>query len=184
MAFFDFDKACRVIFTATGFKRCGGGKYRQFCQVRIALNIVLNVGFLRHVNHLNRRVVLYQRQETVHIVGGLTDRLADKFTRRVVIGLQGINQFAVFRRQRFFRCCIVNRPRLRLSGGDLPFAAIVVEHQIDHPQMVAPHAWHHRRNAIERAFGNIRAFNIGKIFTREDRMGMAKHNRVNARHLA
>ena len=48
--------------------------------------------------------------------------------------------------------------------------------------MIAPHARHHRRHAIERTFCNISAFNVGKIFTREDGVSMTKHNGIHARY--
>lgn len=66
----------------------------------------------------------------------------------------------------------------------LPFTAVVIQHQIDHPEMIAPHSRHYRRNTIQRTFGDIRAFNTGEVFTGEHRVGVAEHNGVNARHLA
>ena len=126
LAFFHFDIAGRIVLTATHFKRRGGRQHRQLRQIRIALNIVLNVGLLRHVNHLDGWVVLHQRQVAVHVVGGFPDRLADELTRSVVVGLQRIDQLTIFCRQRFLRRRIVNRSRLRLCRGHLPFAAVIV----------------------------------------------------------
>ncbi len=184
LAFFYFDVACRIVLTSTDFERRGSRKHRQFCQIRVALNKVLNVGFLRHVHHLHGRVVLHQRQVAVHIVGRLADRLADKLAGGIVVGLQCINQLVVFCRQRFLRCRIVNRACLRLRGSHLPFAAVVVQHQVNHAQMVAPHSRHYRGNAVKRAFGNIRPFDAGEVFAREHRVRVAKHNGIDARHLA
>jgi hypothetical protein len=47
--------------------------------------------------------------------------------------------------------------------------------------MIAPHARHHRRHAVQRPFGDIRAFDAGEIFTREDRVGVAEQDGVDAR---
>ena len=99
LAFLHFDKARRIVFTPADFKRRGGGEHRQLRQIRVALNIVFDVGFLRHVDHLHRRVVLHQRQIAVHVVGGLADRLADEFASGVMIGFQHRHQLAIFGRQ-------------------------------------------------------------------------------------
>ena len=50
--------------------------------------------------------------------------------------------------------------------------------------MIAPHARHHRRYAVQRTFSDIRAFNTGKIFAREDGVRVAEHNGIDAGHLA
>ena len=50
--------------------------------------------------------------------------------------------------------------------------------------MVAPHAGHYRRHAVERSFVDICPFDAGKILTREDRMSVAEEDRVHARHFA
>ena len=60
---------------------------------------MFHIGFLRVVHHLYGRVILYQRQIAVHIVGGFTDRFADKLTRGVVIGFQDLNDFLIFNGQ-------------------------------------------------------------------------------------
>ncbi len=111
LALFDLHIACRVILTPAHFEWRCGGEYRQFRQIRIALHKVFGIGFLRHVDDLDGRIVLHQRQEAVHVVGGFADRLADEFARGVVIVLQHVDQFFIFRRQRFFRRSVVNRAR-------------------------------------------------------------------------
>ncbi len=126
LTFLHFDKARRIVFTPADFKRCGGGEHRQLRQVRIALNIVFDVGLLRHVDHLHRRVVLHQRQIAVHIVGGLTDRLTDEFASGVVVGFQHRHHLTIFRRQRFLRHRVINRPRFGFTLRHLPFTAVVI----------------------------------------------------------
>lgn len=79
-----------------------------------------------------------------------------------------------------FRYRVVNRSRFGFSLRHLPFTAVVIQHQIDHPEMIAPHSRHHRRNTIQRTFGDIRAFNGGEVFTGEHRVSVAEHNGVNA----
>lgn len=135
---------------------------------------------MRVIHHLYGRIVLHQSKITVHIIGGFTDGLADKLAGGIVIGFQNTDQLTVFRRQRLFSGGVIDRPRFRFRLRNLPFAAVVIEHQIDHSQMVAPHAVHYRRNAVKRTFGDIRAFDVGKIFTGEDGVSVAKHNRVDA----
>ncbi|MNU76750.1 hypothetical protein D3C71_663090 [compost metagenome] len=182
LAFFHFDIACRVVLAPTHFERGRSRQDRQFCEVWIALNKALDVGFLRHVDDLHRRIVLHQRQEAVHIVGGFPDRLADKFAGRVVIVFQYVQNVFIFCCQRFFGCRVVNRTRFGFRLRDLPFPAVVVQHQIHHAQMIAPHARHHRRYAVQRAFLDIRALDAGEIFAWEHRVRVAKQNGVDARH--
>ncbi|MNT60372.1 hypothetical protein D3C71_1803700 [compost metagenome] len=50
--------------------------------------------------------------------------------------------------------------------------------------MVAPLAGHDRRYAVQRALGDVSAFDIGEVFAREYRVSMAEHDGVNARNLA
>ena len=49
--------------------------------------------------------------------------------------------------------------------------------------MVAPHARHHRRHAVKRPFLYIGPFDAGKVFAREDRVGVAEQDRIDARDL-
>ena len=86
LTFFHFHKAGRIVFPSADFKRRGGGEYRQLRQIRVALNIVLHIGFLGHVDYLYGRVVLHQRQVAVHIIRGFTDRFADKLAGGVMVG--------------------------------------------------------------------------------------------------
>ena len=143
LTFFHFDVAGRIVLTSADFERCGSRKNRQFCQIRIALNEVLNVSFLRHVDDLHGRIVLHQRQVAVHVVGRFSDRLTDKLTRSVMVVLEHVHQIFIFCGQRFFSCRIVNRASLGFRLRHLPFSGVVVQHQIDYAQMIAPHARHH-----------------------------------------
>lgn len=79
---------------------------------------------------------------------------------------------------------IVDGARFGFGSGHLPAAAVVIEYQIHHAKMVAPHAGHYRRHAVERSFVDICPFDAGKILTREDRMSVAEEDRVHARHFA
>jgi 2',3'-cyclic-nucleotide 2'-phosphodiesterase (5'-nucleotidase family) len=36
------------------------------------------------------------------------------------------------------------------------------------PEMIAPHSRHHRRYAVQRPSGDIRAFNVGEVFAVND----------------
>jgi 16S rRNA A1518/A1519 N6-dimethyltransferase RsmA/KsgA/DIM1 with predicted DNA glycosylase/AP lyase activity len=77
------------------------------------LRVLSRIGFLRHVHHLHGGVVLHQRQEAVHIVGGFPHRLADELAGGVVIVFQHLHQRFIFAYQRFFRGSIVDRARFR-----------------------------------------------------------------------
>ncbi|CCJ99605.1 NADH pyrophosphatase [Cronobacter malonaticus 507] len=145
---------------------------------------MFHVSFLGVIHHLHGRIVLHQRQVAVHRIGGFPDRLADKFARGVVIRFQHLHQRRIFSGERFLRLGVVDRARFGFAVRHLPFAAVVIQHQIDDPQMIAPHARHHRRHAVQRTFGDIRAFDGGEIFTGEDRVRMAEENGIHARHLA
>ncbi|SAH82510.1 Uncharacterised protein [Enterobacter hormaechei] len=184
LAFLHLNVAGRIVLPPAHFEWRRGRQYRQICQIRIALNIVLRIGFLRHVDYLHGRVILYQREEAVHVISGFTDRLADKFTRRVVVMLQDVDQLFIFLCQRFFGRCVVDRTRFRFRLRDFPASAVVIQHQIHHAKVVAPHARHHRWHTVERPFFDVRAFDISEIFAREDGVGVTKQDRIHARHLA
>ena len=145
---------------------------------------MLGIGFLRHVDYLHGRVILYQREEAVHVISRFTDRLADKFTRCVVVMLQDVDQLFIFFGQGFFCSGIINRTRFRFRLRDFPAPAVVIQHQIYHAKVVAPHARHHRWHTVERPFFDVRAFDTGEIFAREDGVGVTKQDRIDARYLA
>ena len=183
-AFLHFGVARWVVFTSARFKRCSSGEHRQSAQIRIALNKVLHVGALCIIDDLHCWVVLHQRQIAVHHIGGFADGLRHKLPRRAVIVSEHFHQRRIFRRQRFLRGDIINWPRLRFAAAYLPVSILIAQHQIDHAQVIAPHAWHHRRNAVQRAVSDVRPLNGGELFTGEDRMCMAKQDGVDAFHLA
>ena len=153
-------------------------------QIGIALNKMLYVGALRVIDDLHGRIVLHQRKIAVHHVRRLADRLRDKFARGAVIVRQHLHQRRILCRQRLFLRRIVNRPRGCFAIADLPAASFIGQHQIHHAEMIAPHAGHHRRNAVQRAFLNIGPFDGGELLAGKDGVCMTKENRVDAFDLA
>ncbi|MOA22523.1 hypothetical protein D3C78_1430820 [compost metagenome] len=60
-----------------------------------------------------------------------------------MIVLEHVHKIFIFCGQRFFSCRIVNRTGLGFGLRHLPFSGVIIQHQIDHAQMIAPHAWHY-----------------------------------------
>ncbi len=145
---------------------------------------MFHVGALGIIDDLYRRIVLYQRQVAVHHIGGLADGLRHKLPRGAVIVSQYLHQRRILCRQRFLRCGVIDWPRLCFAAAHLPASALIVQHQVDHAKVIAPHAGHHRRNTVQGAVGDICTLDVSKLLAGEDRMRMTKQDGVNAFHLA
>jgi 2',3'-cyclic-nucleotide 2'-phosphodiesterase (5'-nucleotidase family) len=53
-------------------------------------------------------------------------------------------------------------PYQAMAENSVYYLSQVPGHQIDHPEMIAPHSRHHRRYAVQRPSGDIRAFNVDR----------------------
>lgn len=101
-----------------------------------------------------------------------------------MIFAQNRNQRGIFRRQRLLRHLIVHRTSFRACAAHLPASRVIVQYQINHAEVIAPHAGHHRGNAVQRTLGNICSFKGREIAARENGVSVAKQYRVDAGHLA
>ncbi len=101
-----------------------------------------------------------------------------------MIVFQHLDDVFILTHQRFFGGQIVNRSCFGLRLRHLPFAAVIIQHQINHPEVIPPHARHDSRYTVQRSFGNISPFNAGEIFAREHCVRVAEENGINAFHFA
>ena len=73
---------------------------------------------------------------------------------------------------------LVDRPHFGGGVDDADLVTVELQHQVDHPEVRAPEATHHRGFAVDRAVGGVEPVPALVIGAGEDEVGVPGHQRV------